>query len=88
MTQYIDILLTTDGYLCVAPPWQVKAGDLVGLPNAVTGKDELHEVAATATDEADGEFIKMTEKFTCHPLPRIKAKYFKREVEWNEPVHE
>lgn len=86
MTKYIDILLTKDGYLCVAPPWVIKAGDFVGLTNAVTGKDEHHEVVSVVTDKVAGDFVKMTEKMTGYPLPRINAKYCKSEVEWDEPV--
>lgn len=88
MTNYIDILLTREGYFCIAHPWRIKAGDLISLPNAVTGKDEVCEVISVATDEVDGDFIKMAEQFTGYPLPKIKAKYCKEEVEWDEPVQE
>ena len=88
MSKYIDILLTAGGYLCVAPPWMVKVGDFVGLPSAITGKEEHHEVVSVVTDEVDGDFIKMTEKFINYPLPKITAKYLKSEVEWDEPVQE
>lgn len=85
---YIDIVLTQSGVFCAAPPWVVKEGDLITLPNAVTGKDEIQEVIAVSTDETDGDHIKMVEKYIGYPLPRIKAKYLKSEVEWNEPVQE
>ena len=88
MTKYIDIVLTKDGYLCVAPPWVVKAGDLVSLTSAIAKGDEIHEVASVATDEVDGDFIKMAEQYAGYSLPRIKGKYFKSEVEWDEPVQE
>lgn len=88
MTQYIDILLTKDGYFCVAPAWVVKEGDLIVLPNAVTGDNGIREVISVATDEKDGDHIKLIEKYTGYPLPKITAKYYKNEVEWNEPVQE
>ena len=86
MTKYIDILLTADGYLCVAPPWVVNVGDFVGMTNVVTGKEEHYEVVSVVTDATDGDFLKMAEKIACYPLPRIKTKYHKSEVEWDEPV--
>lgn len=83
-TNYIDILLTLTGVFCVAPPWVVKEGDLVSLTNTITGKDEVLEVIAVCTDETDGDHIKMVEKYIGYPLPKIKAKYLRSEVEWNE----
>ena len=88
MSEYIDVVLTASGVFCVAPPWTVKVGDLVSLPNATTGKTEILEVIAVSTDEKDGDHIKMVEKYIGYPLPRITAKYFKSEVEWDEPVQE
>lgn len=88
MANYIDVLLTKDGYFCVAPPWTVKEGDLIGLPDALNGGQKLCEVIAVSTDETDGDHIKMIEKYIGFSLPRITAKYFKSEAEWNEPVHE
>ena len=80
---YIDVVLTKNGVFCVAPPWVVKEGDLVGLPDALTGKTEIQEVVAVSTDEKDGDHIKMVEKYIGYPLPRITAKYLKSEVEWD-----
>jgi hypothetical protein len=88
MAQYIDILLTLDGHFCAAPPWTVKEGDLICLPDALSGKEEIHEVISAATDSTDGEYIKQIEKYIGYPLPKIKAKFLKSEVEWNEPVQE
>ena len=84
---YIDILLTKDGYFCIAPPWVVKEGDLISLPDAMN-VDKIHEVVSVATDSTDGEHIKLIEKYIGFPLPRAKGKYLKCEVEWDEPVHE
>lgn len=86
MNEYIDILLTANGVFCVAPPWVVKEGDMVSLPNTITGKDEILEVVAVSTDEKGGDHIKMVEKYIGYPLPKITAKYVKSEVEWDEPV--
>jgi hypothetical protein len=88
MAQYIDIILTLDGYFCVAPAWVVKEGDLISLQDALSGKSEIHEVVSVATDSTDGDFIKLIEKFTGNPLPRVKGKYQKCEVLFDEPVQE
>ena len=88
MTKYIGILLTKNGYFCIAPPWVVKEGDLVCLPDAVSFESKILEVIAVATDEVDGDHIKMLEKYIGYPLPKIKAVCRRREVEWDEPVQE
>ena len=88
MANYIDVLLTKDGYFCVAPPWMVKEGDLIGLPDVINGGQKLCEVIAVSTDETDGDHVKMIEKYIGFPLPKITAKYFKSEAEWNDAVHE
>ena len=89
MAEYIDILLTKDGYFCVAPAWVIKEGDLICLPDAVrSGEDKIREVISVATDEKDGDHIKLIEKYIGYPLPKIHAKYNKREVLWNESVQE
>ena len=84
MSEYIDIVLTANGVFCAAPAWVVKEGDMVSLPNAITGKDEILDVIAVSTDEKDGDHIKMVEKYIGYPLPRITAKYFKTEIDWGE----
>lgn len=88
MAKYISILVTKDGYFCVAPPWMVKEGDLICLPDVITGEDKIREVLSVATDEVDGEFATMIKKYVGGELPRITAKFNKSEVEWNEPVQE
>lgn len=82
--EYISIVLTLDGMFCIAPPWEVKVGDYVGLPDGLNGMDKMREVVAVATDSKDGEHIKLIEKYIGYPLPKITAKYFKSEVEWDE----
>lgn len=88
MIEYIGIVLTIDGQFCVAPPWAVNEGDLISLPDALSGKREIREVISVVTDSTDGEFIGMIEKYIGHPLPRAVAKYNKCEVEWNDDIHE
>ena len=83
MTQYIDIVLTRNGMFCVAPPWVVKEGDLVGLLDVLMGDSKVHEVISVATDSVDGDYIKQIEKYVGHKLPKITAKYIKSEVEWD-----
>ena len=86
---YIDILLTKDGYFCIAPAWEVKEGHLVSLFDVVSGTDKIHEVVSVVTDSTDGDYLKMMEKYIGYPLPRITARYLKSEVVWNEtPVLE
>lgn len=83
MLEFIDIVLTQNGTFCVAPPWVIKEGDYVCLPDALTGKDELQEVVAVCTDKTDGDHINMLEKYIGYPLPRVTAKYEKHEVFWD-----
>ena len=83
MIEYIGIVLTIDGQFCVAPPWAVNEGDLISLPDALSGKREIREVISVVTDSTDGEYIGMLEKYTGCPLPRITAKFTKSEVEWD-----
>lgn len=85
---YIDILLTQDGMFCVAPPWAIKEGDLVCLPDALNGEDKIREVISVVTDKVGGDTIKLIKKYIGYPLPKVKAKYLKSEVEWDEPVQE
>lgn len=84
MTKYIDVLLTKSGVFCAAPPWVVKEGDLVSLPNLITGKDELLEVVSVSTDSTDGDHVKQIEKYIGYPLPKITGKYFLSKIEWEE----
>ena len=84
MSEYIDVLLTKNGVFCAAPPWVVKVGDLVSLPNMATGNDEILEVVSVSTDSVNGDHIKQLEKYIGYSLPKINAKYFKSEVEWEE----
>lgn len=88
MTKYIDIVLTQDGMFCVAPPWVVKEGELICLPDVLTGEPKIHEVISVATDSTDGDHIKLIEKYVGHSLPKVTAKYYKSEVEWDEAVQE
>ena len=83
MLEFIDIVLTQNGTFCVAPPWVIKEGDYVCLPNFITGKDELQEVISVTTDRTDGDHINMMEKYAGGVLPRITAKYEKTEVFWD-----
>ena len=86
--KYIDVVLTLDGIFCVAPPWTIKEGDLVSLPNALDGTNEIREVAASLTAETDGEFVKLIEKYIGFPLPKVNAKFKRSEAEWDVPAHE
>lgn len=85
MASYISVLVTKDGYFCAAPPWSVKEGDYVSLPNI---ENRPHEVISVVTDEKDGDTVKLIEKYIGYPLPKIHAKYHKSEVEWDDDVQE
>ena len=85
MADYIDVIVTKDGYFCSAPPWDIAEGDLVCIP---TINKEIHEVLSVATDSKDGPFVKMIESYIGYPLPRVTAKYHKSEVTWVEAVQE
>jgi hypothetical protein len=84
MTKYIDIVLTQDGMFCVAPPWVVNEGDLISVPDVLTGKPKIHEVISVATDKTDGDYHKQIEKYIGYPLPKAVAKYMKSDVEWED----
>ena len=81
---YLDVLLTKDGYFCVAPPWEVKEGDLVYLPDVLTGMPRLAEVIAVSTDKKDGKHIKQIEKYVGGTLPRITGKASVCPIEWED----
>lgn len=85
---YISILLTQDGMFCLAPAWTVTAGDIVSLPDLLSGGDKRSEVISVVTVRQGHDFITMLEKYIGFPLPKITAKYRKSEVEWDEPVQE
>lgn len=82
---YMDILLTLDGYFCVAPAWLVNEGDYICAPNGLDD-NKPREVISVVTDKDDGSYAKMIEKYIGYPLPRITAKYTKVEVKWDVSV--
>lgn len=84
MDKYIDIILTETGVFCVAPPWEIAEGDLICLPNALTGEKAIQKVISVVTDNKDGHFIKMVEKYVGYPLPKITEKFKSYSVEWGE----
>lgn len=89
MAKYVDIILTENGVFCAAPCWEVHEGDMVCLENPLTGGKVVHEVISVATDSVDGDHLKMIEKYTGGPLPRIEERYKKYPVTWEEEnVHE
>ena len=81
MVEYIDVVLTQDGCFCVAPPWVVKVGDLVCVPDTLSGENKIREVISVATDAVGGDYVKMVEKYIGYDLPKITAKYIRSEVE-------
>ena len=88
MDKYIDIVLTLTGVFCVAPPWVIEEGDLVSVPDVLTGKPKMLEVISVATDSVGGDYITQIEKYVGGKLPKIIAKHKKSEVEWNAELYE
>ena len=84
MAKYVGVLLTHGGYFCISPAWDVKEGDLVGLPDVLSGGAKAREVLSVVIDEEGGQYIEMMEKYIGYPLPRITAIYRKSEVVWND----
>ena len=84
MGNYIDLILTADGYFCQAPSWSVKEGDHIVLENPITGANELKKVIATVTDSVDGDFIKMVRAYIgCEPY-KITKKYTEANLYWGD----
>ena len=83
MKTYVDILLLENGVFCMAPAWGVNVDDMVSLTDAV-GNTKILKVLATATDSADGDFVKLTEKYISYPLPKIIGVYKGVPADWGE----
>lgn len=87
MAKYIELVLTADGYFCIAPSWSVGAGDYIAMENELTGATELKKVIATATDSVDGDFIKLVEAYIgCKPQ-RVTKKYREKDVLWEDEAN-
>lgn len=82
MTKYVDLVLTADGFFCIAPSWSVNEGDYITMKNPITGATELKQVIATATDSVDGDFMKMVKAYIgCEPY-KVTQKYRVAAVFW------
>lgn len=91
MSKFIDVLLLENGVFCKAPSSTVDEGDLVSLPDALTGKPVIRKVIATAFSSPDGEIVKMVEKYIGFELPKVTESYRARDVLWGDEkdvVHE
>ena len=84
MTKYNDILLTTDGTFCIAPPWTVGVGDYISVENPLTGATELKKVCAQATDSVDGDFMKLVEAYIGGKPYKVTSKYRESNLVWEE----
>ena len=82
MAKYIDVVLTSDGTFCIAPPWTVGVGDYISMENVLNGITELKKVIATATDSTDGDFIKLVEAYLGYKPYRITSKYRENTLFW------
>ena len=82
MAKYVDLVLTADGFFCVAPSWSVNEGDYVTMVNPLTGVNELKKVIAIATDNVDGDFINMVRAYIgCEPC-KVTQRYRGTDVFW------
>ena len=81
MANFINILLLANGVFCLAPAWSVNEGDLVSVTDCM-GEDKVLGVLSVVTDSGDCEIVKMLEKYTGYPLPRITGKYSRKEAVW------
>ena len=84
MTKYIDIVATTDGVFCIAPPWTIREGDYIAMENVLTGATELKKVIDTATDSEDGDFIKLVEAYIGYKPPKVTQKYRANTISWGD----
>lgn len=84
MAKYIEVLLLENGVFCKAPSCAVNEGDLVGMPDVLTGGQAIRKVIATAFVSSDSDTVKMIEKYIGYELPPITQKFTASEVDWNE----
>lgn len=84
MSKFIDVLLLENGVFCKAPSSTVDEGDLVSLPDVLTGKPVIRKVIATAFSSPDGEIVKMVEKYIGFELPKITASFREHDVFWGD----
>ena len=87
MSEYIDLVLTSDGIFFIAPPWTIQVGDYISVENLITGATELKRVTATATDSKDGDFVKLVETYIGGKLTRVTNRYREREVLWEDDAN-
>ena len=82
MSKYVDVVLTVDGFFCIAPAWTVKEGDYIAVENPLTGANELKEVIASATDRVDGDFINLVKAYVGGEPYKVTKKYRKSALAW------
>ena len=82
--KYIDILLLSNGIFCMAPAWSIREGDLVGLPDFVSGCNKVLEVVSVVTDKEDGKFTKMVKRYVGGELPKVTQRYKQSDVLWED----
>ena len=87
MANYIDIVLTADGFFCIAPSWTIEVGDYISVENVLTGARELKKVIAKATDSTDGDFIKLVEVYIGAKPQRVTKKYRESDVHWEDEAN-
>jgi hypothetical protein len=79
--QYVDIIVTTDHSLYIAPPWTVNKGDMVAT-KYLADLGMAKPVVEVITEEYCGEVMAFLEKYSGGPIDRISAVYRNRNVDW------
>jgi hypothetical protein len=87
MAKFIDVVLTADGFFCIAPSWSIEVGDYISIENVLTGAIELKKVIAKATDSTDGDFIKLVEIYLGYKPTRVTKKYRENNVYWEDEAN-
>lgn len=88
--KYVNIVLTTDKRLYIAPPWSVKGGDVVEVTTQC-GDKVLKTVDGVLTEEYGGEVMRFLEQMVGRELKRVDAQYRASDAKWPEEaddVHE
>ena len=83
--RYVNIVLTTDKLIYLAPAWSVKSGDVVGVTTR-GGEKVLKTVEAVISEEDGGEVMAFLEKMVGREIKKVDARYPFAEVLWPEEV--
>jgi hypothetical protein len=80
---YVDIVLTSDKRLYIAPPWSTSKGDVVEVTTR-NGDKVIKTVERTITQELGGEHQMFLEALTGNELKKVDAVFAKTSAAWEE----